>query len=147
MSTQISTHFTLEEAVFSSTAQRLGIDNTPSTQIEDNIRDAAGGMEQVRDLLDSPVHVDSWYRCAKLNAAVHGAKDSAHMQGYAVDFMCPAFGTPLEIVDAIMHSSIEFDQCIQEGTWVHISFAPALRRQVLTAHFNTNGGTTYTLGV
>jgi hypothetical protein len=35
---------------------------------------------------------------------------------------------------------------IEEGTWVHISFAPAMRQQVLTAHFDGDKAT-YRLGV
>lgn len=141
----LSAHFTLAEAVFSSTAQRLGIDNTPSEQIVQSMMVAASYMESVRVLLRGPVHVDSWYRCEDLNTEVGGAKDSAHMTGYAIDFICPEFGAPLEIVRAIAASGIQFDQCIQEGTWVHISFDPRSRRQILTAHFGP-GGTRYSLG-
>ena len=43
----------------------------------------------------------------------------------------------LEIVRKLdAETSLAFDQVIQEGTWVHISFAPTMRRMVLTAHFN-----------
>jgi hypothetical protein len=91
------------------------------------------------------MHIDSGYRCETLNRAVNGAVASDHLLGYAADFICPDFGTPLEIVNAIVASEIQFDQCIQEGTWVHISFNPRMRREVLTAHFGA-GGTTYTQG-
>lgn len=142
----LTTHFTLDELVASSTATRLGIDNTPPPQIVAALGVTAAGLEQVRTLLgDKPMHIDSGYRCPALNAAVRGAKNSAHMSGYAVDFVCPGFGTPIEIVRAIQASPIHFDLLIQEGTWVHISFAPDMRRQVLTAHFGP-GGTTYTQG-
>jgi len=80
-----------------------------------------------------------------LNRAVNGAPNSAHLMGYAADFVCPAAGTPLEIVTKIKSSYIHFDQCIQEGTWVHISFDPKARNEVLTAHFGPNG-TSYTKG-
>lgn len=141
----LSLHFSLEELTRSSTAVRLGIDNTPTDEIIEHLKVAADGMEQVRAILGSQIHVDSGYRCEALNAAVKGAKTSAHMEGYAVDFVCPGFGTPLEIVHLIEKSTIAFDQCIQEGTWVHISFDPQLRRRVLTAHFGAEG-TTYTQG-
>ncbi len=68
------------------------------------------------------------------------------MSGFAADFVCPSFGSPLEIVKAIAVSNINFDQCIQEGTWVHISFDPAMRREVLTANFH-QGEAYYTEGV
>ena len=142
----LTEHFTLAELVHSSTAIRLGIDNTPPEEIIANLRILAQGLERIRAVLGHPMHIDSGYRCDVLNAAVKGSKNSAHMQGYAADFTCPAFGTPLEIVKVIIGSGIKFDQCIQEGTWVHISFDPRIRGEVLTAHFR-NGEVNYTQGV
>lgn len=142
----LSEHFTLEEMLFSDTAQRLNIDNSPPLEVIAHLTVAANGMEKVRALLGYPIRVNSGYRCPDLNKAVGGSKTSAHMTGYAVDFVCPKFGAPIQIVKAIAGSSIVFDQCIQEGTWVHISFDPRARRQLLTAHFGA-GGTTYTVGV
>jgi hypothetical protein len=101
------------------------------------------------------MHIDSGYRCAELNKIVRGVPTSAHLSGYAADFVCPQFGSPLAIVQKLAQfakqtpshqTSFAFDQVIQEGTWVHISFAPAMRGNVLTAHFN-NGSATYSLGV
>jgi hypothetical protein len=60
-----------------------------------------------------------------------------------VDFVCPDYGAPRRIVEAIRHSGIPFDQLICEGSWVHISFDRRLRRECLTAHFGA-GGTSYT---
>lgn len=142
----LSAHFSLDELTRSSTAVRLGIDNTPPKDVQANLVVLAEGLEQVRYVLAYPMLIDSGYRCAALNAAVRGSAHSAHMQGYAADFTCPGFGTPLEIVRAIQASSIQFDQCIQEGTWVHISFDPRMRREVLTAHFE-GGKVSYTEGV
>lgn len=144
----LSSHFTLEEALFSSTALRLGISNEPtSPEIIQNLRVAAAGMESVRAILGSlPIHIDSWYRCGILNGMVNGSRTSAHMDGYAVDFTCSPY-SPLQIVQKIIASNILFDQCIQEGKWVHISFAPAMRRKVLTAHFDSHGEATYTEGI
>lgn len=165
----LSDHFTLEEAVRSSTAERLGIENIASQEVADNAVITAEGMEEVRALLGNlSIHVDSWIRCEKLERALT-EKDfrswcvkrgkppvdsswteyfsrKAHPKGYAVDFTCVGYGTPLEIVQAIAKSPIRFDQCIMEGTWVHISFDPQMRRQVLTATF-VNGTPTYSKGV
>ena len=147
--TQLTTHFSLDELTKSDTAVRLGIDNTPSNDVLNNLNVLAQGLEKVRTLLNvynRPVLISSGYRCSALNKALHGASNSAHMYGYAADFTCPDFGTPLDIVKKIAASDIQFDQIIQEGTWVHISFDPKMRRQVLTAHFN-NGVASYTNGV
>lgn len=141
----LSEHFTLEGLCASSTALRLGIDNTPPDNLIGNAYRLAEGLEQVQNVLGFPLHHDSGFRCEALNAAVHGAPTSQHTKFEAEDFTCPQFGTPLEIVKLISGSTIEFDQLIQEGTWVHISFTGTPRREVLTAHFN-QGKATYTTG-
>lgn len=142
----LTPHFTFEELTFSSTAVRNELVNKPSEKILANMQVLAAGLEQVRELLGFAMHINSGYRCPALNQIIGGAKRSAHIDGWAADFICPGFGTPLEIVKALEASSIQFDKCIQEGTWVHISFDPRARRQMLTAHF-TETGTVYTQGV
>jgi hypothetical protein len=144
---QLSDHFALEELTFSSTAVRQGIDNQAPPEVVTHLTILAQTMEKVRTLLGGkPIHVDSGYRCPELNKAVGGVSNSAHLAGYAIDFICPDYGTPLDIVHAIDGSDIDFDQCIQEGTWVHLSVDPAMRRETLTAHFIPGGQTTYTKG-
>ena len=146
--TQLTEHFALEELTASQTALERGIDNTPAPDIIANLTVTAQGLEQVRALLgNNPIHISSGYRCSALNAAVRGVPDSAHLTGFAADIECPDFGTPTQIVEAIAASSIPFDQAITEGTWAHVSFAPTLRRNTLTAHFDGEGHATYTEGV
>jgi len=144
--TQLTAHFSLEELTRSNTGERLGIDNTPSLEVVSHLTRLAMGLEQIRALLGVPMQIDSGYRCPALNKAVGGVPDSAHVAGFAADFIAPAYGSPLEIARAIAGSSIAFDQVIQEGSWVHVSFDPRLRRQALTAKFGP-GGATYTGGV
>jgi zinc D-Ala-D-Ala carboxypeptidase len=143
---QLTQHFTLEELTFSSTAQRLGIDNSPTPTLAAHLTRLAMGLEQIRALLGAPMHIDSGYRCPALNKAVGGVLNSAHLDGYAADFVAPEYGTPLQVARAIAGSGIPFDQVIQEGTWVHVSFDPRLRRNALTATFGPNGAT-YSGGV
>lgn len=145
--TQLTAHFSLEELTRSSTAVRMGISNTPDLETVMHLTVCALGLERVRALLGGqPLSIDSGYRCPALNKAVGGVADSAHLYGYAADFICPSYGTPAEIARAIAASDLVFDQCIQEGTWVHISFDPRARRQALTAKFGP-GGATYSSGV
>jgi zinc D-Ala-D-Ala carboxypeptidase len=145
---KLSEHFSLDEFVFSSTALRKGIDNSPSLEIISHLTTLANGMEKVRLLLgEYPIHVDSGYRCFQLNKAVGGAMTSAHMDGYAADFISPDFGTPYQIVKAIKNSNIVFDKVIMEHSWAHISFAPTARKIILTANFDKTGHATYTAGV
>lgn len=132
--TLLTAHFTLEELTASQTAARKRIDNTPSPQIVERLTDTARRMEFVRAALGGrPIQVSSGYRSERLNRAIGGATNSAHTLGYAVDFTCRAFGDPLAVCRALAASDIAFDQLIEElGQWVHISFAPPLRRQILT---------------
>lgn len=144
---KLTENFSLEELVASNTANTLRIDNTPSQEIIGNLIVLSSGLEEIRALLGKPLRINSGYRCQELNKAVKGSAKSAHMQGYAADFTCNSFGSPLDIVKEILASNIKFDKCIEEGRWVHISFSPELRREILTAHFDANNNTTYTKGV
>lgn len=143
----LSRHFTLEEAVFSSTAIRLGIDNQPTPVIVAQMVTQANGMERVRTALGLPLHVDSWFRSKLLNVAIGGAVMSAHMDGLATDFICQAYGPPIAIARTLVNLALKFDELILEHSWIHISFAPALRGRVLTAHFVPGQATTYTDGL
>lgn len=108
-------------------------DNTPSATELRRLTATARHMEVVRALLKKPIVVNSGFRSAAVNKAVGGSPTSAHALGYAVDFVCPAFGGPMAICRAIRASNIEFDQLILErNLWVHISFDPRMRQQVLS---------------
>lgn len=131
MATWLTRHFCLEELTV--TQQRL--DNSPPPEVTAVLQSTAQRMENVRELLGGRVvTVNSGYRSAAVNRAVGGARTSAHLSGHAVDFTCHSFGSPLEISRVIAASNLAFDQLIDEGAWVHLSFASAQRRQVLTRH-------------
>jgi len=137
--------FDRSELLVSDSAARLGISNEPSAIIDARLHDTAQRMDAVRSMLAKPVIVSSGYRSPALNKAIGGSTTSHHCQGYAVDFICPGFGSPLNVAREIEASGIKFDQLIYEGTWVHISFAPQMRRQCLTARFGK--ATTYEKGL
>ncbi|MFW2439105.1 MAG: D-Ala-D-Ala carboxypeptidase family metallohydrolase [Arenicellales bacterium] len=141
MSIRLSRNFILSEFTTSQIAARRGIDNSPGREVIDNLHNLAIDLEVVREqvLGGSPVIISSGYRSPKLNVAADGSNKSDHTRGYAADFICPSFGTPRDVFEAIRHSGIEFDQLIFEfGYWVHLSFAPRLRQQVLIASFENN---------
>lgn len=132
---QMSAHFTLAEMTVSARAKREGIDNSPGPDILPRLKVVAAQLEKVRELLGGkPITITSCYRSSALNAATPGsAKASAHTLGWAVDFQCPGYGTPLQIAERLERSAISFDQLIHEhGVWVHISFDPRRRGQLLT---------------
>lgn len=134
--TQLSPHFTLAELTVSANAVRLGLDNTPPPDVLARLKTVAGQLERIRELFGGkPIIISSAYRSPLVNRAAGGAKTSAHLEGWAVDFACPEFGTPLEVAQRIARSALTFDQLIHEcpgAQWVHISFDPRRRGQLLT---------------
>lgn len=153
MTNQISDHFTWDEANRSLEAARKGVKNTIPDDIKPVIQRTASEMEKVREMLGGKsISVLSWYRSPLVNQMVGGASKSAHLKGFAVDFRCDGAGTVREVARKIQSSAIMFDQVICEfpespgGGWVHISFDPRNRRQVLTAR-KVSGKTIYSDGV
>ena len=125
---QLTPHFSLAEL----TVTKTKLDNTPSKEVIEVLRTTAFYMEKVRELLGNvAITVNSGYRSPDVNRAVGGTSNSSHTYGYAVDFT--AYGhTPLTISNILSKSNLKFDQLIYEKTWVHISFDPRMRGNILT---------------
>lgn len=142
----LTDHFTLEELVASQLAARRRLDNRPGPAELANLRRVAALLEQIRALVGGPLTVSSGYRSPAVNAAVGGARNSAHLQGLAADITAPGIA-PKALAALIRDSEIQFDQLIYEGTWVHVGLsADSPRRQVLTATF-APGGVVYSQGL
>jgi hypothetical protein len=148
MPRSLSDHFSLEELILSQTAAREGIDNNPPADIVKNLRKLANTLEKIRSLLGNvPILVSSGYRSPKLNLAVGGSKNSAHMSGLAADFTAPSFGTVMQVARKISTSDIAFDQLIYEfGSWVHIGLASDSAEPRLEK-LSIFGGTGYLSGI
>lgn len=125
---QLTPHFSLAELTVTNTK----LDNTPSKEVIEVLRTTAFYMEKVRELLGNvAITINSGYRSPDVNRAVGGTSNSSHTYGYAVDFT--AYGhTPLTISNILSKSNLKFDQLIYEKTWVHISFDPRMRGNILT---------------
>lgn len=130
----LSANFTLAEAIYSETAIRMGINNQPDDKQLENMVIVARNMEKVRDLFGGKsIRINSWLRLPEVNIAVGGSAKSSHMDGWAVDFVCPTYGDPYAVCKALKESNIQVDQVIHEfGRWTHISFAPEMRGQFMT---------------
>ena len=140
---QLSKNFTLEELVRSSTAQRLGINNTPGPAELQQLHGTAQMLERVRAHLGNrPVLINSGYRNKAVNAAVGGVTSSDHAQGKAADIRVPTYGTAYEVAKALApHISVlGIGQLIYESVggaqWVHVStrVPEQVSNRVITVH-------------
>ncbi len=128
---KLSKNLSLAEVTKSTTAKRLGIDNTPDDEwVIENLKAIADVIFQpLRDSFRCPIFVSSGYRSPDLNAAIGGSKRSQHMEGRALDLDADVYGgcTNSEIFNWI-RENVEFDQMVWEfgdednPDWVHVSY-------------------------
>lgn len=140
---KISEHLSLNEVTNSSTAKRLGIDNTPTDAHLNNLKLLAEKVfEPVRNHFGKPIGVSSGYRSQALNEATPGSSaTSQHCTGEALDLDQDNLGTSItnKMVFEYIKNNLEFDQLIWEyGTdsnpdWVHVSYESSgkQRKQIL----------------
>lgn len=135
-------HFTIKELVYSDTANRLGIDNTPDEKIVFNLNKLVDNiLDPIRTLWGGPIRVTSCYRCPELNDAVGGVKTSQHKDGLAADIQPWNYNDMGKFIEFVKGwcAKHEFDQCIIEGSgkkmWIHISWRDTNRRKkMFTMH-------------
>jgi hypothetical protein len=122
-------HFTLAELTASETAERHGIDNTPTPEHLENLQRLAEFLETVKAALGGKsVMINSAYRGPAVNEKVGGSKSSQHMIGCAADIRIPGMN-PDQVCRAIIEAGLPFDQLIREfydptkaaGGWTHVS--------------------------
>ena len=127
---KLSKNLSLAEVTKSTTAKRLGIDNTPDDWTTENLRKVAEHIFQpLRDAFKCPIYVSSGYRSAELNTAIGGSRRSQHVEGRALDLDADVYGrcTNSQIFNWI-RENLEFDQLVWEfgdqdnPDWVHVSF-------------------------
>lgn len=136
--TNISEHFSLKEMVESQTARRLKIYEqfNPPADVLANLKALADHILEPLREHTGPIKVNSGYRSPKTNKAVGGAKNSQHLTGEAADIEGIGI-TNAQLFHKIQELKLPFDQLIWEyGTshepaWVHVSYGPRQRRQVL----------------
>lgn len=119
-------HFKLEEFIRSSTAQQLGIDNTPSEEVILNLRNLCEKvLEPLRQWYGKPISISSGYRCSALNRAVGGVTKSQHLKGEAADIRLPSIAIGRKMLEYIVFH-LPYDQVIWEHNtdglyWIHVS--------------------------
>lgn len=138
----ISEHITLEEAIKSQTAIRLGIDNIPNEKQLENMKLTARlCFEPARQHFNVPIGISSFFRCKELNKAIGGSETSQHCEGMAIDIDADIFGKlSNSMIFNFLRYGVNFDQLIWEfgdnnnPDWVHVSFnKDNNRKQILRA--------------
>jgi zinc D-Ala-D-Ala carboxypeptidase len=128
--TKVSEHLSLKEVTKSNTAQRRGIDNTPTVSHLVALKEVAENIfEPLRLHFGVPIGVSSGYRGKELNEAIGGSKRSQHCNGQALDLDADIYGsiTNADIFYRIKNH-LDFDQLIwefgtdEEPNWVHVSY-------------------------
>lgn len=116
----ISKNFSYREFEESETAKARGILNViTSFEVRDAVRELVlTVLQPLRDAWREPLHVNSGYRCPKLNAAVGGAATSQHVKGEAADIKAP---NPIKLAQLAYDLGLPYDQMIIYPTFVHFS--------------------------
>jgi hypothetical protein len=148
---KISKHISYKEGVYSTTAKRLGIDNTPDAYALQNMELLAEKVfEPLREYVNGPIAINSFYRSPELNQAIGGSSKSQHCEGRAID-IDDTYGymSNKEMYEYIKNN-LDFDQIIWEfGTddnpdWVHVSYVDHdFNRQRCLKAYKEDGKTKY----
>lgn len=145
----LSRFFTLAEMTRSDAAARANISNEPSQSEIDNLRALCTNiLDPLRDAIGGPIKVSSGYRGPELNALIHGAKRSQHIEGKAADIQASGKSI-LELFQTVIRLGLPFDQVIYEAqsptvVWVHVSHNPGANRgQIMRAEFENGRAVRY----
>ena len=86
----LSTHFSLAEFTKSQTAERKGIDNTPTQDHIERMKIlCVSVLEPIRTEFDKPIMINSGYRSPDLCEAIGSKPTSQHAKGEAADIVIP----------------------------------------------------------
>ena len=126
---KLSENFSLLELTKSQTAERKGIDNTPSPTHRDNLKSlCARILQPIRDHFGKVVSVSSGYRSPELCTAIGSKITSQHAKGQAADF--EIYGLSNQELANYIKENLDYDQLILEywtpespnNGWIHCSY-------------------------
>ena len=147
---KLTENFSLLELTKSQTAERKGIDNTPSTQHQENLKSlCVNVLQPIRDYFSKVVTISSGYRSPELCTAIGSKTTSQHAKGQAADF--EIFGVSNKELADHIHYNLNYDQLILEywnesdpnSGWVHCSYSEGNNRRQYLKAYKENGSTKY----
>ena len=148
---KLTENFSLNELTKSQTAERKGIDNTPSTEHQENLKSLCTAILQpVRDHFGQVVTISSGYRSPELCTAIGSKITSQHAKGEASDF--EIFGISNKELADYIDQNLDYDQLILEywkgedepnSGWVHCSYTNGNNRKQYLRAYKENGSTKY----
>ena len=147
---KLSKNFSLDELTKSQTAERKGIDNTPSPEHQENLEKLCRHvLQRVRDHFGKVVTISSGYRSPELCTAIGSKITSQHAKGQAADF--EIFGVSNKALADYIDSELYYDQLILEywnesdpnSGWVHCSFSEGNNRKQYLRAYKEDGKTKY----
>ena len=148
---KLTSNFSLLELTKSQTAERKGIDNTPSAEHQENLKSLCEMILQpIRDHFGQVVSVSSGYRSPELCVAIGSSTKSQHAKGEASDF--EIFGVSNKELADYIDENLDYDQLILEywkgedepnSGWVHCSFNTQGNRKQYLRAYKENGSTKY----
>ena len=147
---KLTENFSLIELTKSQTAERKGIDNTPSPTHQENLKSlCVNVLQPVRDHFSRVVSISSGYRSEELCLAIGSKTTSQHARGEAADF--EIFGISNKELANYVHFNLNYDQLILEywkeedpnSGWVHCSFSEGNNRRQFLRAYKENGSTKY----
>ena len=148
---KLTENFSLNELTKSQTAERKGIDNTPSAEHQENLKSLCEMILQpIRDHFGQVVSVSSGYRSPELCVAIGSSTQSQHAKGQASDF--EIFGVSNKELADWIDENLDYDQLILEywkgedepnSGWVHCSFSAGNNRKQYLRAYKENGRTKY----
>ena len=125
----ISKHISDKEGMYSTTAIRRGLDNTPDAEQLLNMKLLAKKVfEPLREWVGGPIRINSFFRGSELNTAIGGSTSSQHCKGQAMDIDDGGCNKTNAEMYRFIKDELEFDQMIWEfgddddPNWVHVSY-------------------------
>ena len=124
-------YFKIEELTHSLTAKAHSIANVPTAEALKNLEQlVCNVLDPIRERWQSPIYINSGYRCPVLNRKVGGVENSYHVRGMAADITAKSvfYNTALYTEIRIMHAKglIPLTECYLErqGFYIHVAYDP-----------------------